>query len=159
MLDSLYNGLVAWLADPSVYRLFFPIASAGSFLVALALLIEVLRKSRSLPRMIRTTGRIRKLEASSWYNKSGGKHGATAVDVEYRVNGQSYTCRTLYLFFGNSHVGSPPDTKASAEAECTVWYDSKRPALSALIVDTPRYASIVIAAMLAVVFAGLALYR
>jgi hypothetical protein len=159
LLDSLYKGLVAWLADPSVYRLIFPVFAAGSFLVALALLFEVLRKSSSLPRMTRTTGRIRKLEASSWYNKSGGRHGATAVDVEYRVNGQSYTCRTLYLFFGNSHVGSPPDTKASAGAECTVWYDPKRPALSALIVDTPRYASIVIAVMLAAIFSGLTLYR
>ena len=158
MLDSLYKSLVAWLANPSVYHLIFPIFSAGSFLVALALMTEVLRKSRSLPRMVRTTGRIRKLEASSWYNKSGGKHGATAVDVEYRVNGHSYTCRTLYLFSGNSHVGSPPDTKASAGTECTVWYDPKGPALSALIVDTPRYGSIVIAAVLGAVFAGLAAY-
>jgi hypothetical protein len=158
-MDGLYKTLVAWLADPTVYRLIFPIFSAGSLLVALALLIDVLRKSRSLPRMRRTTGRIRKLETSSWSNNTGGKRGATTVDVEYRVNGQSYTCRTLYLFFGNSHVGSPPDTNASAGAECTVWYDPKRPTLSALIVDKPRYASIVIAAVLAAVFAGLTLYR
>ena len=153
MLDSLYRALVAWLDDPSVYRLIFPICSAASFLVALALLIEVLRKSRSLPRMRRTTGRIRKLETNSWYNNTGGKRGATTVDVEYRVNGQSYTCRTLYLFFGNSHVGTIPETKASAGAECTVWYDPKRPALSALIVDKPRYANIVLAVTLAAVFA------
>jgi hypothetical protein len=158
-LDSLYKTLAAWLSDPGVYRLFFPIFSAGSFLVALALLIEVLRKSRSLPRMMRTTGRIRKLETGSWYNNTGGQRGATTVDVEYRVNGQSYTCRTLYLFLGNGHVGSPPDTNASAGAECTVWYDPKRPALFALIVDTPRYASIVFAAMLAAAFAGFAQYR
>jgi hypothetical protein len=158
-MDGLYKAFVAWLGDPSVYRLIFPIFSAGCFLVALALLIGVLRKSRSRPRMMRTTGRIRKLETSSWSSNTGGKRGATAVDVEYRVNGQNYTCRTLYLFFGNSHVGSPPDTNGSAGAECTVWYDPKRPALSALIVDAPRYASIVITAMLAVVFAGLALYR
>ena len=159
MLDSLYKTLVAWLADPDVYRLIFPIFSAGSLLVALALLIEVLRKSRSLPRMLRTIGHVRKLETSSWYNNTGGKRGATAVDVEYRVNGQSYTCRTLYLFSGNSHAGSPPDTNAPAGAECTVWYDPKRPALSALIVDRPRYASIVIAAILAAVFAGPAPHR
>jgi hypothetical protein len=158
-MDGLYKTLVAWLADPTVYRLIFPIFSAGSLLVAFALLIDVLRKSRSLPRMMRTTGRIRKLETSSWYNNTGGKRGATTVDVEYRVNGQSHTCRTLYLFFGNSHAGSPPDTTASAGAECTVWYDPKRPTLSALIVDKPRYASIVIAAVLAAVFAGLTLYR
>lgn len=158
-MDSLYKTLAAWLADPSVYRLIFPIFSAGSFLVALALWIEVVRKSRSLPRMRRTTGRIRKLETNSWYNNTGGKRGATTVDVEYRVDGRNYTCRTLYLFFGNSHVGSPPATNASAGAECTVWYDPKRPALSALIVDAPRYASIVIVAMIGAVFAGLAAYR
>ena len=157
-MDDLYRSVVSWLANPSLYRLIFPIASAGSLLVALALLIKVLRKSRALPRMRRTSGRVRKLETRSWYNKSGGKHGATAVDVEYRVNGRSYTCRTLYLFFGNSHIGRPPDTNASPGAECTVWYDPKRPALSALIVDTPRFASIVIAALLAAVFAGLAWY-
>jgi hypothetical protein len=59
LLDSLYNALVAWLNDPGAYRLISPISAAASFLVALALLIEVLRKSRSLPRMRRTTGRIR----------------------------------------------------------------------------------------------------
>jgi hypothetical protein len=159
LLDSLYRTLVAWLAVPSVYRLIFPVFAAGSFLVALVLLIDVLRKSRSRPRMRRTGGRVRKLETNSWYNNTGGKGGATTVDVEYRVDGQDYTCRTLYLFFGNSHVGSPPDTNASEGAECTVWYDPKRPALSALIVDTPRYASIVIAAMVGAVFAGLAVYR
>jgi hypothetical protein len=73
LLDSLYKGLVAWLADPSVYRLIFPVFAAGSFLVALALLFEVLRKSSSLPRMTRTTGRIRKLEASAGTtNPAGG---------------------------------------------------------------------------------------
>lgn len=122
------------------------------------LLIEVLRKSRSLPRMRRTAGRVRKLETNSWYNNTGGRRSATTVDVEYQVNGRSYTCRTLYLFFGNSHVGSPPDTNASAGAECTVWYDPQRPALSALFVDTPRYAMVVIAAVIAAVFAGLAAY-
>jgi hypothetical protein len=159
LLDSLYQTLVAWLADPVIYRLIFPIASAGSFLVALALSIDVLRKSRSVPRMRRTTGRIGKLETNSWYNNTGGKRSATTVAVDYRVDGRSYTCRTLYLFFGNSHVGGPPDTNASAGAECTVWYDPKRPALSALIVDKPRYGSIVIAALVGVVFAGLAAYR
>jgi hypothetical protein len=159
LLDSLYRTLVAWLADPGVYRLIFPIFAAGSFLVALVLLIEVRRKSRGLPRMRRTAGRIRKLETNSWYNNTGGRRSATTVDVDYRIDGHGYTCRTLYLFSGNSHVGSPPDTNASPGAECTVWYDPQRPALSALILDKPRYGSIVIAAALGAVFTGLAAYR
>jgi hypothetical protein len=138
----------------------FGAGGLGSFIVAVALLREIRRKQRALSRLIVTTGTVRELGTTTHYNNTGGRRGITAVRVDFAVGGQMFRCQQLYLFAGNSHVGEvgqkfdfPPGQ------EVGVHYDPTDPRVNALIVDQPRFHSVVIAAITGIVFMVLAIVQ
>lgn len=146
-----------WQATPGG-TLFFGAAAIVTFAFAVYFAVMVLLKLRALPRMVRASGKVVYLETNTTYNNSGGQRSYINVKVAFRVNGRDYHCRRLYLFRGNIRVGRPdPPPAAPPGRELLVYYDPKRPTISAMLLDKPLYTSPLITAGLAAFFAWAAL--
>ncbi len=137
--------------------LVFSLCAAGSLVVGLFLWLEVRRMERAVPRMVVTTGVVRELESVLINREAGSVRSATLVQVDFSVAGKTYCCRDLHFFAGNRHFGDvgkkynfPPGQQVG------VYYDPADPRRSALILDKPRYDTVVIAVVLGVIFAIMA---
>lgn len=134
------------------------IAAAGAFLVAISMLWDINARKRALPRLIVTTGKVRELDTSVWYNKTGGKQGFTRVHVDFTVNGRAHLCQRLWFFAGNRHASDPGKLYSFPPGtEVGVYYDPENPRCNALVLDQPRHGVAVIAAVVGLFFVALAL--
>lgn len=123
------------------------VAALGALLVAAMLFREIATRKRALPRLVVTTGIVRKLDTLVTPDRSGGKRGLTHVHVDFVVNGRNFVCHRLWFFAGNRHGGDPGKVYTfPAGTEVGVHYDPADPRCNALIVDQPRHGVAVIAA-------------
>lgn len=140
--------------------LVFSLCAIGSFGLALVFWLEERRTKRAVPRMLLTTGVVRELETVLVNRASGSVRSTTLVQVDFVVDGKTYTCRSLRLFEGNRHLGDagkkfdfPPGH------EVGVFYDPIDPRRSALILDESRQGSTVWAVVMGIIFVIIALVK
>ena len=124
----------------------FALFALGSGLVSVLLWLEIRRTHRSLPRLLVTEGVVRELETVLTDRNAGSVKSTTLVQVDFHVQGKAYCCRTLQLFAGNRHVGDVGKRfDFQPGRRVGVYYDPVDPRRSALIVDKPRYDTVVAA--------------
>ena len=137
--------------------------SAGAIacvLIAFGLWIETRRNARALPRMRVCRGIVRELESVLTDRNRGEVRSQTLVRVDFSVEGKTYCCRTLYLFCGNRHVGDVGKKFDLQPGQSVgLYYDPADPRRSALLLDKPRYDTVIIFLVAAVILAVFALVK
>ena len=131
----------------------FSACAVGSLLMAWLLSREVRKTIRAVPRMVCTSGVVKELNTVLTSREAGKIRSFTVVNVDFEVAGKPYSCRTLFLFAGNRHVGDvgkkydfPPGQTVG------LYYYPEDPRLNALIIDRPDYGLAVIAVVMTVIF-------
>lgn len=138
----------------------FGAGGAVCVLIAFGLWLEIRRAHRALPRMVTTTGVVRELESVLSDRNRDHVRSETLVRVEFSVGGKDYCCRTLYLFRGNQHVGDVGKKYDFQPGQRVgVYYDSSDPRRCALLLDKPRYDTVIILLIAAAVLAVIAVVK
>lgn len=123
------------------------------------MLWDINARKRAVPRLIVTTGTVRELDTSVWYNKSGAKQGFTRVHVDFTVNGQKHLCQRLWFFAGNRHASDPGKLYSFPPGtEVGVHYDPADPRRNALVLDQPRHGVAVITTGVGLLCVALAVF-